>query len=457
MHSELNLAFGGDQSPLSVSALEASDYSRHRWYFFKEGFSPAFVDHAIKDSKLENDALVVDPFCGSGTVPLQAALTGLPSYGVEVNPFLAFVARTKLSRCSVRAFDLALLRAEKGTQAAVKSALEGFSTFSQKRGAKQWLFNTSVLRAFEGGWLATSPAQGPGSNLARLCLIEAAMTVCNAAKDGKCLRYRKNWGDLNFTRQNLLESLQTRAQIVRDDLENGRSLRAESRILRGDVRTKELPDKFALCVTSPPYLNSFDYTDVYRPELFLGRFVGSMQELRRLRLRTVRSHVQASWPRASEHEYGPLYSDSLRLIVERKERLWDDRIPEMIKAYFEDMECVLANLRRRASLTASVWIVISTSAYAGVEIPVDLIIADIAGTCGWYLREVRVLRHLARLSGQQWTELSVQKDSKPHLRESVVILDAVPRKPDGKEESAGSPSESREQTEPRESGARTPR
>ena len=26
--------------------------------------------------------------------------------------------------------------------------------------------------------------------------------------------------------------------------------------------------QFKLCVTSPPYLNSFDYTDVYRPELF---------------------------------------------------------------------------------------------------------------------------------------------------------------------------------------------
>ena len=39
-----------------------------------------------------------------------------------------------------------------------------------------------------------------------------------------------------------------------------------------------LPDSFAgfkLCVTSPPYLNSFDYTDIYRPELFLGGFVQS--------------------------------------------------------------------------------------------------------------------------------------------------------------------------------------
>ncbi len=153
-----------------------------------------------------------------------------------------------------------------------------------------------------------------------------------------------------------------------------------------------------------------------------------MPQLAKLRLRTLRSHVQVDWPKASDHQYGTRYADSLRLILARKERLWDRRIPDMIKAYFEDMELVLKALRRKAAPTASAWIVVSTSAYAGVEIPVDLIIAEIAGACGWYLREVNVLRYLGRLAGQQWNELSEQKDSKPHLRESVVILDAKPRR-----------------------------
>ncbi|MCK6472716.1 MAG: hypothetical protein L6R28_13320 [Planctomycetes bacterium] len=428
MHGNLIQHDSGGNGTPSVSALDSADYPRHRWYFFKEAFSPEIVNHAIKDAKIRKGALVVDPFCGSGTVPLQAALNGYRGHGIEVNPFLAFVARTKLATCSIQAFDTALGKVKAGAKRGAKSPLEGFSTFSWKCGAKRWLFNRPVLRAFEGGWRVASRENGPAFSLVKLCLLEAAMSACNAAKDGKCLRYKHDWKNLHLSQSDFSEALDVRAALVRADLKAEARLNGHFRIQQGDVRTKELPERFNLCITSPPYLNSFDYTDVYRPELFLGNFVTSMPQLMRLRLRTLRSHVQVSWPAASEHQYGTHYAESLRLILARKKRLWDRRIPDMIKAYFEDMELVLKALRRKAAPTASAWIVVSTSAYAGVEIPVDLIIADIASACGWYLREVNVLRYLGRLAGQQWNELSRAKDSKPHLRESVIILDATARR-----------------------------
>jgi len=100
----------------------------------------------------------------------------------------------------------------------------------------------------------------------------------------------------------------------------------------------------------------------------------------------------------------------------------------MVQAYFEDMKKILINLKLMAKRDASVWIVVSTSAYAGVELPVDLIIADIATQVGWYLRDIRVIRYLKRVSGQQWDELSKRKEQRPHLRESIIILDTKPKK-----------------------------
>jgi hypothetical protein len=96
----------------------------------------------------------------------------------------------------------------------------------------------------------------------------------------------------------------------------------------------------------------------------------------------------------------------------------------MVQAYFEDIKAVLSSLRQRASDQGSVWLVVSTSAYAGVEIPVDLIIGDVATRCGWFLKEVAVLRYLDRLAGQQWTELSARENG-PRLRESLVHLQAT--------------------------------
>mgnify|MGYP003338391172 CR=1 FL=1 len=92
--------------------------------------------------------------------------------------------------------------------------------------------------------------------------------------------------------------MQKNLSNIKIDIEE-KPIEAKSKILSGDCRnvlekSDEVND-FKLCVTSPPYLNTFDYTDIYRPELFLGKFVVGAQKLYDLRLETVRSHVQAKW------------------------------------------------------------------------------------------------------------------------------------------------------------------
>jgi DNA modification methylase len=370
--------------------------------------------------------VVVDPFCGSGTSLLAAAGKGAVTVGCEVNPFLAFVSRTKLCTGGGRALKkhapFVLRAAERGKE----SAMEGNSTFTSSHGRTKWLFNTEVVRSFEGGWSAASGIPSPARDLMRLALIGSAMDCCNAIQDGKCLRYRKDWEDENFGREEFLERFERRLGQMREDIGNARLMSSNNRVLLGDCR-KTLGSRkigsFKLCITSPPYLNSFDYSDIYRPEMYLGKFVSDTAGLRAIRLRTIRSHVQASWSRPTEEDFGPLYLNSMALLQERKDALWDHRIPMMVQAYFEDMQNVLVTLRRHAHEKAHLWIVVSTSAYAGVEIPVDLIIADIAGKAGWRLKEIGVIRNL-RCSGQHLKTVVGDDKSPLQLRESAVVLAA---------------------------------
>lgn len=420
--------------------MDAESLARHRWYFFKEAFSPSIVDHAIKDAALPADSIVFDPFSGSGTTVLEAGLSGMRGTGVEVNPFLRFVARTKARVTTVSKFDAALKRATAGAERGAKSPLLGFSTFSEEapkaKARGKWLFNSSVLRAYEGARRRMSKESGREFDLVRLCLIGAAMDAANAAKDGKCLRYKNGWSDLNLDSDTFLAALETRAATVREDLESTGDKKIRADVKLGDSRSIKASEKFDLCVTSPPYLNSFDYTDVYRPELFLGGFVSDMEQLRALRLAALRSHVQAVWDNPVRDDFGTSYAEAMAdlkavqaALVAGERGLWNSRLPLMVQAYFEDMERVLKGLHQRAKPDASVWLVVSTSAYAGVEFPVDLIISDIASKSGWFLREVVVLRHLKRVSGQQWHELNEREGANgPHLRESLVILDASHRR-----------------------------
>ena len=409
------------------NASEVGQIPRHRWYIVKEAFSPRLVEAAIEADGVERGESLLDPFAGSGTVPVTAALAGLRADAFEVNPFLRFVASTKLR--GARAEDLVqakeiVLRATKKPQ---RSRLEGYSTFTCGNRWHRWLFPTAVIRGFEAGMQAIEEVDMTVRPLVKLALIGAAMDCCNASRDGKCLRFRKGWRDHEATVGSLRDQLGFRLAMMAEDIAEVPIRRSGgAKVVEGDARKliSRLPARFRICVTSPPYLNSFDYSDVYRPEMFLGGFVDSNQELMRIRLKTLRSHVQATWEPPTRDDFGTLYDACISELSERAPDLWDWRLPRMVQAYFEDMERVLSALRERAAERANIWLVVSTSAYAGVEVPVDLILAEIGQRCGWYLREVGVLRYL-RSSSQHVRHVGEEGRRAVPLRESAVILDAT--------------------------------
>lgn len=420
---KLNENFGY-QGPDYSTTQASSGLARHRWYLIKEGFSPKLVNAALDSLDLKEKDLVLDPFVGCGTVALTAAARGIRAVGIEVNPFLAFVSRTKLKSCRaecLRSGGTLVLRAmEKHKR--WHSALEGYSTFSPTQGAAKWLFNTQILRIFAAGSAAVSKAEPSTRRFLHLSLVKAAMDNCNAKADGKCLRYKRGWEDLAYDTEDFIGSFESHLEMILTDLDDA-PLKCKADVIVADSRKAigKIQTPFRLCITSPPYLNSFDYSDVYRPELFLMGMVQNNQQLRTIRLKAVRSHVQAGWDPPTDSDFGELYSHTISKLKIVEDQLWDARIPSMVQAYFEDMKGILRQLYLRASTGAQMWLVISTSAYGGIEIPVDLILANIATQCGWHLREVGVIRQL-RHAGHHWSKLP--KDQRPNakLRESVVVL-----------------------------------
>jgi DNA modification methylase len=402
------------------NAVDTINLARHRWYYYKEGFSPALVESAIDSLGLTSSDIIVDPFNGSGTVTLSAAMKGIKSFGFEVNPFTAFIAKTKVKNANISTFDNVCQDILSGAKKQKKSPLLTFSTFSENSNKSKWLFNADVLNSFEGGISMLNKIDDDNiKDILKLSLIGSIMDNSNARRDGKCLRYKNNWVELNFNKESFLRALGKRLQAIREDLSNDRELTTPN-IVCGDSRSiieHNLSNKFSLCITSPPYLNTFDYTDIYRPELFLGRFINSMSELYDLRLNTVRSHVQVKWNKPTQKNFGTLYDVAIKEILSRQNHLMHKDIPFMIQAYFEDMQNILSTLKGKAKNNAELWLVVSTSAYAGIEIPVDMIIGEIGNKSGWYLKDIGVLRYLKKRKSKYSNEIN-------QLRESVVIFTA---------------------------------
>lgn len=415
-------------SPLrdnSFSNTETNfEIPRHRWYYYKEGFSPSLVNYAISTipdfNKLTD--YIFDPFNGSGTVTLFSGIHGYKAKGFEVNPFSSFVSKAKLTQLDDARIELFKSEVDNIVNLAKRgrpSPLENFSTFTENGSNSKWLFNRSVLNAFEAGkfYINSKSLRDLGiKRLIKLVLINSIMENCNAKKDGKCLRYKLNWSELNYTSESFISSFQAIAYNYLSDIKDCKIM-AQPNIQTGDSRiliTRE-KDKFKLCITSPPYLNSFDYTDIYRPELFLGDFIRLQNDLLKLRKKTLRSHINHVDKFNVSKTFGSLYDNTVGSLLINQNKLWSPKIPSMVQSYFEDMKLLLKNLRARADSSSHLWLVVGNSAYSNLEIPTDLILADIGGQVGWYLKEIGVLRYIHKRGSKYSPDIS-------SLRESVIIF-----------------------------------
>src|SRR5690606_8867274 len=125
------------------------DLPRHRWYYYKEGFSPFLVEKAIEQAGVGKNDTILDPFNGGGTTTLTASSLGLKSIGIEVNQFTSYLATTKTKNVGDQEFDYWAERLTDKINDNAKSNLIGFSTFTEREILNKWLFNKDVLNAYE--------------------------------------------------------------------------------------------------------------------------------------------------------------------------------------------------------------------------------------------------------------------------------------------------------------------
>ena len=70
-------------------------YATHGLHSFKGKFYPQLVKGLLNISDSPWGGRVFDPYCGSGTAPLEGMLNGFASYGCDLNPLAAKIARAK--------------------------------------------------------------------------------------------------------------------------------------------------------------------------------------------------------------------------------------------------------------------------------------------------------------------------------------------------------------------------
>lgn len=409
-----------------VHFMNNKDEPFYRWYPFVEGFSGSLVKSIIEELDY-TPTFCLDPFAGSGTTPLACQELGIKCLSFEINPFLYDLTITKLyRRYNQHFFENAINRMEQTL--AKHKEIWGYpklesETLFEKKSLQKWIFHRQVAWGLFDilNEIETLP-DGPENYyklLLKISLASILLDVSNVFRNGKCLSYKPNWQDNGMSRQDVHKKfISFCREVVFDDL---RQLNSEEIIVenyslckKGDTRKliKELEDEsLDLVITSPPYLNSRDYTDIYRLELWVLGYLKSYAEQIELRKSTLRSHVQIAWPYIETPKINRLKKITKQLEKNRKV-LWNRSIPEMIKGYFTDMNEILKSLYEKLRKNSKVYIIVGNSSYHKLSIETDFILAEIAQMNKFRVDEIRVARYL-RSSGQQ---------NSKKLRESIIVL-----------------------------------
>jgi len=89
----------GDALRIAKTARKSKDpkYVTHGIHPYKGKFYPQLAKALMNISGTQPGATVLDPFCGSGTVLLEASLSGLDSIGFDINPVAVATAQAKTS------------------------------------------------------------------------------------------------------------------------------------------------------------------------------------------------------------------------------------------------------------------------------------------------------------------------------------------------------------------------
>ena len=97
---------------------------------------------------------------------------------------------------------------------------------------------------------------------------------------------------------------------------------------------------------------------------------------------------------------------------------WNKRIPQLIRGYFTDMAKTLEEIFKVTKKGGRCIIIVGNSAYGGVIVPTDTLLAKIAQDIGFSIDNITIARHLTT-SSQQKIKLNGVKQ---YLRESLVCL-----------------------------------
>ena len=405
----------------------------HRWFTYPAGYSHKFVEAKINEYGLTRGSTVADPFLGTGTTSVAAKMMGVNSVGIEAHSFVHWVAKTKMFFYH----DLDELSGSVNEVTLQAQTLMGEIEWSD-------IWPPLVYKCFTDDNLEQLAAlrrailefngESHVRDFLKLALTSTLRIVTTAGAGWPYIAPSKYHS--RKTDKSALVEFQARCHLMMTDIQQTQTLGipySSHDVLLGDAR------KFAsyaddetidLVVTSPPYLNNYDYADRTRLETYFWGIYESWADITRevrdnlimaattqVRMSAMRDIRECPQIRQVDLAIHGELSDIIgRLEDMRAIKSGKKTYDYVVAGYFEDMLQVLKGGFSVLKQGGHFVLVLGDSAPYGVHIPTEEIVGRLAIAVGFSSYEIEQLR----TRGGKWGHNS-QRHKVP-LKESILTI-----------------------------------
>lgn len=418
-----------------ANKLASQDRAFHDWYRFVLAFPPHLVRDYIDSFGLNGNSMVLDPFCGTGTTLVESKLRGIPSLGMEANPFAHFATSVKLDWeiDPELLLEASLEVANSAMDELLRSGIDDQVQFEGDLNALQ-LRHLSP----EENKLILTDSISP-------LPLHKTLTLLNCLNHRKTERIYQHQllalaNTLVFTASNLhfgpevgVGKVKVDAPIIAAWISTiekmARDLQSisgmpgpDSRAFLADARSLDKilsQNSVDAVITSPPYPNEKDYTRITRLESVVLGLINTRSDLQLLKKGLIRSNTRNVYKGDDDDKWIEEHPEILRVaeaIENRRVELgktsgFERLYGKVTKLYFGGMARHLAALRPVLRPGAQLAYVVGDQAsYLRVMIRTGQLLSEIAQALGYELVRIDLFR----------TRLATA--TKEQLREEVVIL-----------------------------------
>jgi len=418
-----------------ANRLSLQDRAFHDWYRFVLSFPPHLVRSYLEDFGLDGNHVVLDPFCGTGTTLVEAKKNGIPSVGLEANPFAFFASSVKVD-WEIDA-DLLVTRAQEVADAARKLlGRQGIDDNTPFDGNRKDLSLTSLDQ--EGTKLILTNSISPVPLHKTLILLDCLKQYSSEPtyRHGilalaSVLVFKIS--NLHFGPEVGVGKLKNDVPVIASWLSEIKKIGNDLRLVAGnsypgsdtylaDARKMSdviPPSSIDAVITSPPYPNEKDYTRTTRLESVVLGFVRARGELRGLKQQFIRSNTRGAYKGDDDDKWITDHAEIQQIAATiEKRRLelgktsgFEKQYGRVTRLYFGGMARHLAELRTVLRPGARlVYVVGDHASYFRVMIRTGHLLADIAQKLGYELIRTDLFRERFATA------------TKEKLREEVVVL-----------------------------------